>query len=67
MPVPIEKLAGEAPNGEAPKPPIAPNPGVPGLPNGMDIPGDAWPKAGVDVPKAGLLSVLLAPKENPWG
>lgn len=36
------------PNGEAP---IAPNPGVPGLPNGIDIPADAWPKAGVDVPK----------------
>lgn len=30
--------------------PTAPNPGVPGLPNGIDIPADPWPKAGVDVP-----------------
>lgn len=61
-PVPIEKVAGEAPNAE---PPIAPNPGVAGLPNGIDIPVDPWPKTGVDVPKAGLFSVLLAPNENP--
>lgn len=58
----MEKVAGDAPNGEAP---TAPNPGVPGLPNGIDIPADPWPNTGVDVPKTGLLSVLFAPKENP--
>lgn len=58
-PEPMEKAgAGEPPNGEGAKP---------GLPKGTGA-AVLWPKAGVDVPKVGLLSVALLapPKEKFW-
>lgn len=57
-PEPIEKVAEGVPKAEAP------NTGVPGLPKGIGP--LAVPNAGVEAPKAGLLSVLPAPNEKLW-
>lgn len=62
-PAPMEKegVDGE-PKGDGA---LKPCTGVPGVPNGMGPTAALWPKAGVDVPKAGLSLAAAEPKLKP--